>query len=196
MDENKQKNTNNINDEVNTNSENNQADIGALKQAIDALNSPKNEDDKTTLIEKLQVEIAEKNDAFVRAKAEGENIRKRAVEERIRAQKFAIESFAVDLLPVADALKASLENVDVDIKKIVEGIKLTQKLFESVCSKNNLQMIDCENAKFDPNFHSAIATEDSELEPGIILKVLQNGYKLNERVIRPAMVIVAKKKES
>lgn len=143
-------------------------------------------------IERLKLDLQNKHEDFLRAKAETENIRRRGVEERIKAQKFAIESFALDLLPVVDALTASLSNPDAVAEKLLEGVHLTQKMLIAALEKNGVKLIPTEGEKFNPALHQAIATETCEGEPNRILKVLQSGYTLQERVLRPSMVTVSK----
>lgn len=127
-------------------------------------------------------------------KAEGENIRRRATEDIDKARKFALEKFATELLAVKDSLDAALAVDTTDVVSYKNGIDLTAKQLLSVFEKFNITEINPENEKFDPNKHQAISAVDSDLEPNTVLGVLQKGYTLNERVLRPALVMVAKAK--
>lgn len=127
-------------------------------------------------------------------KAEGENIRRRATEDVDKARKFALEKFASELLSVKDSLDAALAVDTTDVASYKNGIELTSKQLLSVFEKFNITEINPENEKFDPNKHQAISAVDSDLEPNTVLGVLQKGYTLNERVLRPALVMVAKPK--
>jgi molecular chaperone GrpE len=127
-------------------------------------------------------------------KAEGENIRRRATEDVDKARKFALEKFASELLSVKDSLDAALAVDTTDVASYKNGIELTSKQLLSVFEKFNITEINPENEKFDPNKHQAISAVDSDLEPNTVLGVLQKGYTLNDRVLRPALVMVAKPK--
>lgn len=127
-------------------------------------------------------------------KAEGENIRRRATEDIDKARKFALEKFASELLSVKDSLDAALAVDTTDVASYKNGIELTSKQLLSVFEKFNITEINPENEKFDPNKHQAISAVDSDLEPNTVLGVLQKGYTLNDRVLRPALVMVAKPK--
>lgn len=142
----------------------------------------------------LQAALQQKQDEFLRAKAETENVRRRGVEERIKAQKFAIENFASDLLPVLDVFASALANPDAPLDKVLEGVAMTQKLLTTTLEKNAVKMIVSTGAKFDPALHQAIAMEPSDGEAGMVLKVMQEGYALQDRVLRPAMVVVSQAK--
>lgn len=127
-------------------------------------------------------------------KAEGENIRRRATEDIDKARKFALEKFASELLSVKDSLDAALAVDTSDIASYKNGIELTAKQLLSVFEKFNITEINPESEKFDPNKHQAISAVDSDLEPNTVLGVLQKGYSLNDRVLRPALVMVSKAK--
>jgi molecular chaperone GrpE len=148
------------------------------------------------LLRKAELTALEHHDAWLRAKAEADNIRKRAQAEIASAYKFAVEAFAGDLLPVKDSLEAALaaENASVDSTK--SGVELTLKQLAGVFDRFNLVEINPVGQKFDPRRHQAISTVESEAEPNTVVQVLQKGYLLHERVIRPALVTVAKSVES
>jgi molecular chaperone GrpE len=139
---------------------------------------------------------AEFYDQFLRAKAEGENIRRRAQEDVTRAHKYAVENFATALLPVKDSLEAALATENATIDALKSGVELTLKQLESVFEKASVREVNPAGEKFDPHKHQAISTLPSEKEPNTVINVLQKGYLLNDRVIRPALVTVARDKES
>jgi molecular chaperone GrpE len=144
-----------------------------------------------------QVELAaqEHHDAWLRAKAEADNIRKRAQSEIASAHKFAVENFATELLAVKDSLEAALAVDNATAESLKSGVDLTLKQLNSVFGKFNLSEINPAGEKFDPHRHQAISTiESDEAEPNTVLRVLQKGYFLHERVIRPALVTVSKQK--
>ena len=145
-------------------------------------------------IKLLEEKLAEAQAQILYVKAEGENIRKRSFEDIDKARKFALEKFSGELLSVKDSLDAALtvENANVDSYK--NGVELTQKQHINVFEKFGIHEIKALGEKFDPNQHQAISMVESEEEPNKILTVLQKGYLLNERVIRPALVTVSKSK--
>ena len=147
-------------------------------------------------IKLLEEKLAEAQAQVLYVKAEGENIRKRSFEDIDKARKFALEKFSGDLLSVKDSLDAALtvENANVDSYK--NGVELTQKQLINVFEKFGIHEIKALGEKFDPNQHQAISMVESEEEPNKILTVLQKGYLLNERVIRPALVTVSKTKNT
>lgn len=140
----------------------------------------------------LQQKLSEMQDNFLRAKAEGENIRRRAAEDISKAHKFAIEGFAEHLVPVADSLYAALSAEAVDAKGFKEGLEITLKQLMSAFEKGRLVEINpASGDKFDPHHHQAISMVPSEQEPGTVVSVLQRGYSLADRVLRPALVTVS-----
>lgn len=155
-----------------------------------ASNSPEDQ------IKLLEEKLAEAQAQVLYVKAEGENIRKRSFEDIDKARKFALEKFSGELLSVKDSLDAALtvENANVDSYK--NGVELTQKQLINVFEKFGIHEIKALGEKFDPNQHQAISMVESEEEPNKILTVLQKGYLLNERVIRPALVTVSKTKNT
>ena len=146
-----------------------------------------------------QANLAEHQDKFLRAKAETENIRRRAETDVANARKFGIEAFATELLAVRDSLELA-KGVDLGqgtevMKKMVEGLDLTLKLFDAAFQKFALTVVDPAGEKFDADKHQAITMmETDEVPPNHVLKVVQKGYLLNNRLLRPAMVVVAKAK--
>jgi len=132
-------------------------------------------------------------DAWLRAKAETENIRRRATEESDKVRKFAVEKFAGDLLAVKDSLEAALATDDnVSVESLKNGVELTLKQLIGVFDNHGIAEVNPAGQKFDPNLHQAIAMVEGEGEPNSVAQVLQKGYCLNERVLRPAMVMVTK----
>jgi molecular chaperone GrpE len=143
-----------------------------------------------------ELRAAEHHDAWLRAKAEAENIRKRAQEDVAKAHKFGIERFATDLLAVRDSLEAALAAENATAENLRNGVELTLRQLEAVCERHQLREINPAGEKFDPHRHQAISMLPSEKEPNTVINVLQKGYALNDRVIRPALVTVAKPKEA
>lgn len=147
-----------------------------------------------------QLEAAEKKaeenwDKLLRTQAELENLRKRMERELQNVQKYAIEKFAKELVTVVDSLELGLQAaVETDnVEKIREGIELTLKQLLTVLERFNIRPIDPLGEKFNPEYHQAMATEEVKgVEPDTVVKVFQKGYLLNDRLIRPAMVVVAK----
>ncbi len=152
----------------------------------------------TQLAEELTkaARLAEENwDKFVRTQAELENLKRRAEKDLQNAHKFGLEKFARELLPVADSLELglSVETGDnPEVQKLREGMELTLKQLIASLEKFNVTPIDPEGDKFNPELHQAMATQPTdEAEPNTVLKVYQKGYLLNDRLLRPAMVVVA-----
>ena len=135
------------------------------------------------------------HDAWLRAKAEAENIRKRAQIEISSAHRFALENFASDLLPVKDSLEAALTTENATVESMRSGVEITQKQLTAVFDRFHITEVNPLGEKFDPHRHQAISMDEkSGAEPNTVVKVLQKGYLLHDRVIRPALVIVAKRK--
>ena len=141
----------------------------------------------------LLEQIEDLKNQVLYAKAEAENIRRRSYEEADKTRKFAIEGFSQELLSVKDSLEASLGSDNVDNKILIDGVELTLKQLNAVFEKFNIVEVNPIGEKFDPNEHQAMSmVESNEQESNTVLSVLQKGYKLNDRVIRPAMVSVVK----
>ena len=141
-----------------------------------------------------ELKAAEHQDAWLRAKAEGENIRRRAQEDITKASKFAVERFADSLLPVKDSLEAALANENQSAEALKAGVELTLRQLTSAFEKARLAEINPVGEKFDPHKHQAISQLDAQegTEPNTVLTVLQKGYALHDRVVRPALVVVSK----
>ncbi|MHB1676543.1 MAG: nucleotide exchange factor GrpE [Sulfuriferula sp.] len=136
----------------------------------------------------------EHHDAWLRAKAESDNIRKRAQIDIANAHKFAIETFATELLAVKDSLEAALNTETPSIENLKSGVELTLKQLSTAFEKSNLNEINPVGEKFDPHKHQAISMIESSAEINTVVAVLQKGYQLHDRVIRPALVTVSKAK--
>jgi molecular chaperone GrpE len=154
--------------------------------------------DGPTLEEKLalaEAKAAEMQDAFLRAKAEAENMRRRAQEDITRAHKFAIETFAEGLMPVKDSLEMALKVETPSIESLKEGVEMTLKQLSSAFEKNRLHEIHPETGeKLDPMKHQAISMVPAEQEANTIVTVLQKGYMIADRLLRPALVTVSQEK--
>jgi len=140
----------------------------------------------------LKAKSGELADQYLRAKAEAENARRRAEDEISKARKFAVESFADSLLPVLDSLEAGLAIKDASVEQIREGAQATLRQLTSALERNKVIAINPDaGTKFDPHHHQAISVVPSELEANTVVAVLQKGYSMAERVMRPALVTVA-----
>ena len=148
------------------------------------------------LVAQLQEEVAAAKDQALRAHADTQNAKRRAEQEVDKARKFALERFTKELLPVVDNLERALESASADdeaIKPIAEGVELTLKSFLDAMSKFNIERVDPQGEPFDPNLHQAMSmVENDEVEPNSVIAVMQKGYTLNGRLLRPAMVMVSK----
>ncbi|HRO58975.1 MAG TPA: nucleotide exchange factor GrpE [Burkholderiaceae bacterium] len=161
-------------------------------------NTPPPGDDSAAAgrIAELEARCEELNDRYLRAVAETENVRRRGQEEVTKANKYGIESFAESLLPVRDSLELALRSDAPSVENIREGVETTLRLLATVFERNKLIEIDPAGQKFDPNLHQAISTvpgdsADPPAAPNHVVTVLQKGYLINDRVLRPALVIVA-----
>ncbi len=137
-------------------------------------------------------EVEKMRDEWLRAKAESENIRRRGAEEVAKAHRYGLESFAGALLAVKDSLDAALTVENTSIDSFKEGVEITAKQLEGVFEKFSIAAIAPAGEKFDPHKHQAISQVESDQEPNTVVAVLQKGYLLNDRVLRPALVTVAK----
>ena len=129
---------------------------------------------------------------FLRAKAETENVRRRGTEDVAKAHRFGIEGFAGALLAVKDSLDAALVVENTSIESFKEGVEITARQLDSVFDKFAIKVINPVGEKFDPHRHQAISQVESDQEPNTVVTVLQKGYLLHDRVLRPALVTVAK----
>ena len=149
-----------------------------------------------TEVEQLQQQLAEAKDQVLRAVAEAQNSRRRAEREVENAHKYALEKFAGALLPVADNLERALENADSGneaVKPLAEGVELTYRSFLDVLARFQVEQVNPLGEPFDPQFHEAVSAVPSpDAEPNTVLHVMQKGYTLSGRLLRAAMVVVAK----
>lgn len=166
------------------------------QQEAAAQNTEQANMDVTPSLEEM-LQLAERKaqehyDAWMYAKAEGENIRRRALDDIEKARKYALEKFSGELLAVKDSLEAALNVENATLESYRDGVELTLKQLNSVFEKFSLAEINPLGEKFDPNWHQAISAVESDAEPNTVVNVLQKGYRLNDRVLRPALVMVAK----
>jgi molecular chaperone GrpE len=142
-----------------------------------------------------EARTAEMQDAFMRAKADSENLRRRAREDVSKAHKFAIEGFAEALLPVKDSLETALKIDTPSVESLKQGVEMTRKQLDSAFEKNGLTEINpTPGEKLDPMKHQAISMEPAEQSANTIINVLQKGYMIADRLLRPALVTVAQEK--
>jgi molecular chaperone GrpE len=146
------------------------------------------------MLKEAERKAQEHYDAWMYAKAESENIRRRALEDIDKARKFALEKFSSELLAVKDSLEAALNVESATIESYKSGVELTLKQLSSVFEKFNVAEVHPAGEKFDPHKHQAISMVEAEAEPNTVVQVLQKGYTLHDRVLRPALVMVAKPK--
>lgn len=170
----------------------------------DEQNVPENED---VLPEELPVEdtrdqeIADLKDRLLRTAAETENVRRRLERDKQDAVAYAITGFARDLLGVVDNLRRALDAIPADareneaVNNVVTGVEMTERELSNVLQRHGVSRVEAKGLKLDPNVHQAmIEVEDDEVEPGTIVQELQSGYLLKDRLLRPALVSVAKKR--
>ena len=148
------------------------------------------------LLKAAELQAAEHHDAWLRAKAETENMRRRAAEDADKARKFAVESFASELLAVKDSLEAALADASPSVETLKSGVDLTLKQLSAAFAKFSLADIAPLGEKFDPHQHQAIQMVESDQPANTVVTVLQKGYRLHERTLRPALVMVSKGKDA
>ena len=150
------------------------------------------EPDAATRIAELETRLAAMSDNYLRAKAEAENVRRRAEEETSKARKFAIESFAESLLPVRDSLEAALALPNATNGQLLEGVQATLRQLAQALERNRVLPIEPPaGTRFDPHQHQAISMVPAEQDANTVVSVLQKGYLIADRVLRPALVTVA-----
>lgn len=163
------------------------ADVATLQAQIEQLQAQ---------AEQLHQQLADAKDQTLRTAAEAQNVRRRAEKDVENAHKYALEKFAGALLPVADALERTLEVADRNndaVKPLLEGVELTHKTLLDALKKFQVEQIDPLGAPFDPQFHEAVSMVDNPAaEPNSVLHVMQKGFTLSGRLLRAAMVMVAK----
>lgn len=169
----------------------------------DELEQSINDDDNIARIAELEAELEIANgtidgqkDTVLRARADMENAKRRAEQEVDKARKFALEKFASELLPVLDNLERAMQVADAEndaIKPVIEGVELTLKSFTSTVEKFGMQVVDPQGESFNPELHQAMSMQESaDLAPNTVMAVMQKGYTLNGRLLRPAMVMVSR----
>lgn len=142
-----------------------------------------------------EAKLAEMQDAFMRARADGENIRRRAQEDVAKAHKFAIEGFAEAMVPVRDSLEMALKVETPTIESLKEGVEMTLKQLTAAFEKNRLiEVMPQQGDKLDPNKHQAVAVVPADQEANTVVSVLQKGYMIADRLLRPAIVTAAQAK--
>ena len=163
--------------------------------------APEAANDTEDSLQALQAEISELKDRMLRALAEAENTRKRAEREKTDALQYGTTKFARDMLTVADNLKRALDHfpaearakADDAVKAVLEGVEATERQLQATLARHGVRRIEAEGARFDPHLHQAIAEVPAEgAEPGTVMSVIQEGYTISDRLLRPAMVTVAK----
>ena len=143
-------------------------------------------------LQELEAKHADMSDAYLRAKAEAENTRRRAEDEISKARKYAVENFADSLLPVKDSLEAAIALPDATPEQMLEGVHATLRQLVSALERNKVVEINpAAGAKFDPHQHQAISVVPAAQEPNTVVAVLQKGYLIADRVLRPALVTVS-----
>ena len=191
-----EKDNNEINDETADQvvEEKNQADSQEEAQ----LDSPeKNADSLESQLEDAQAKASDNWNQYLRAKAEMDNLRRRNIKDVENAHKFGLEKFATEMLPVLDGISMGLAVEDASAESLREGMELTMNMLEKMMEKLGIEEIDPINEKFDAARHQAMSVQpNAEVEPNTVIAVMQKGYSLNERLIRPAMVMVSKAVEA
>ena len=178
--------------EVNLTEDQSDATQAELAEESEELSEPSLEEQ----VEVLQQALGEAKESVLRAQADAINAQRRAEKEVEKARKFALEGFSREVLVVADNLERALSVVNPDdesVKPLIEGIELTLKSFFDVLGKFNVESVDPHGEPFDPQLHQAMSmVPNPEVEPNTVIAVMQKGYTLNGRLIRPAMVMVSK----
>jgi len=163
-----------------------------------AASAPPSNDQQPSLEQQLaetEAKLAEMHDAFMRARAEGENIRRRAQEDVAKAHKFAVESFAEALVPVKDSLEMALKVESPTLDSLKEGVEMTLKQLSAAFERNRLlEILPAQGEKLDPNKHQAVAVVPADQEANTVVAVLQKGYMIADRLLRPAIVTAAQAK--
>ena len=182
--------------ELNEEIEQMQADVEAAEQHAEQEQRPEAEIAMLYAeLEAAKQTIADQKDSVVRAAADVDNMRRRAAQDVEKAHKFALEKFANELLPVIDNLERAIEFSDKEnetLKPLLEGIDMTVKSFNDAVAKFGVEIVNPQGEQFNPDFHQAMSIQPSnDVTPNTVLAVMQKGYTLNGRLLRPAMVIVS-----
>ena len=174
---------------------------GASNVVVDSEESSEKPEEEITVdsLSELEMQLGEMKDQVLRHQAEVQNVKRRAEQDVEKARKYALERFCNELLPIVDSLEMAILSASPDqedSESILKGVKLTLKMFVDTLAKFNLEQIDPEGEPFDPKLHQAVSmVENNEVEPNTVLSVMQRGYVLSGRLIRPAMVVVSKGSE-
>jgi len=201
-DKNKQANIENSDDVAGNEAVENESSDVMLDDQEQVLEDTEEVEDNESIesqLEAAQLEIAKLKDAYLRAKAEEDNVRRRSEKEVANSRKFAVESFAKEMMTVRDSLKLACdvelpEGADEAVKNVHEGVEVTLKQLDAAFGRFSLTEISPEvGSKLDPNLHQAMSMiESEEVESGCVINVIQAGFQLHDRLLRPAMVVVAK----
>lgn len=173
---------------------------GSNEDTVEMELSKQSQDEVGQLLQQAEAKAQENWEKLLRVQAEMENIRRRAERDIESAHKYGLEKFAAAILPVKDSLElglAAAQNTDADIAKLCEGTELTLKLLDDALTKFGINSVDPQDQPFNPEYHQAmtmVATADKA--PNTVVAVMQKGYTLNDRLLRPAMVVVAKAPEN
>ncbi len=173
-----------------------QAELETAAEAGAAGEEADGEPSLESVVAQLEEDLAAARDTALRSHADAQNIKRRAEQDVEKARKFGLEQFARELLPVVDNLERALEATagqEAAVKPFAEGVELTLKSFLDALRKFNIETVDPMGEPFDPNLHQAMSmVENAEVEPNSVIAVMQKGYTLNGRLLRPAMVMVSK----
>ena len=154
-------------------------------------------EDSTSRARETQARLKEEHERLLRTAAEFDNFKKRALKEKDDVRKYGAESMLKDFLPVADNLERALDHAEQhDPKQVIEGVRLVQKMFESALGKHGINPFSALGQMFDPSMHEALMQAESEEPAGKVIQEMARGYKLHERLVRPAAVVVARAKEA
>ena len=171
---------------------NQQVDVEGVSEEAEAANEEATPVNLAAELEKAQQEIIDLKDSSLRVQAEAQNIRRRSEGEVDKARKFALEKFATELLPVMDNLERALQAAGEGASDM-DGVELTRKSLEDVFKRFKIEAVNPAGEPFDPQLHQAMSMiENPDCEPNTVLNVIQKGYSLNGRLLRPAMVMVSK----
>ncbi|WP_194441583.1 nucleotide exchange factor GrpE [Pseudoalteromonas simplex] len=190
--------------ELNEEFEQMQAEVEAAEKATEQVDGEEMSPEAEIALLHSELEAAkqtinDQKDSVVRAAADVENMRRRAAQDVEKAHKFALEKFANELLPVIDNLERAIEFSDKEneqLKPVLEGIEMTVKSFNDAVSKFGVEIVNPQGEQFNPEFHQAMSIQPSnDVAPNTVLAVMQKGYTLNGRLLRPAMVMVSKEAE-
>ena len=150
-------------------------------------------EDSMSRARETQERLKDTHERLLRVAAEFDNFKKRAIKEREDAQKFGMERLLKDFLPVADNLERALDHAEEhDLRQVIEGVKLVQKLLETTLARHGVTGFSALGQPFDPNLHEALMQQESDAPAGTVVSEMSRGYKLNERLVRPAAVVVAR----